>query len=317
MQLDNLWNYQDINIELSKLGELEDKISKEAVDSCIIYRSGAVEFEYYKENSFRKTKHHIYSITKSIVSLLIGIAMDKGKISNIHEPISTFLPFLQYDKNGKSEITIHHLLTMTSGIDWPGNEEMLKSDDWVKYIINRPLRNKPGGSIHYNCGNSHLLGIILKEATGSSLDQFAEKYLFNPLNITDYQWKTDPKGNPIGGFGISLTSYDLLKLGELCLNEGSYNERQVVSKEWVEKSTAPFISTKIGNQKYACHWWVSEPFSNNHPSFYYAAGSGGQYIFIVPDYELITVYTSNFSKKDGVKPYHWFVKYILNAIKKV
>ncbi|MBU9713426.1 serine hydrolase domain-containing protein [Evansella tamaricis] len=293
-----------------KYKELETQLRKNNVTSCIIHRNGSEEFRYFRSRSETEI-YKVNSITKSILSMLIGIALTNGNIPSIQEPISNYFPLLKKNTDGKEEIRIDHLLTMTSGLDWPGNENLKNADNWGKYILDRPMQNKAGEVMQYNCGNSHLLSLILQMATGIETREFAEKNLFKPLNIHRYIWETDPQGNAIGGFGLKLQSNDLLKLGQLCLTKGKYGDRQIISEDWLKKSTNPHVKTKIGSQMYGYHWWVNIPMRANQSRFYYAAGTGGQYIIVVPGRDLITIFTSEMTKAEGVKPYRWFVNDIL------
>ena len=180
--------------------ELEKKLKKIKIEAFVIHQGNTRIFEYLKNKKVVEKPSKVYSITKSIVSILIGIMVDKGLIKNIHEPIHNYFPeILASNDLRKKEITIFHLLTMTSGIQ-VGNFQASKN--WVQFILGQPIINKPGSTFQYNCGNSHLLSAIIQKISGIPTASFAEKYLFHPLGINKYIWVRDPQGIHGGGFSI-------------------------------------------------------------------------------------------------------------------
>lgn len=175
--------------------ELEKKVKKIKIEAFVIYKGNTRIFEYLKNKKVVEKPSKIYSITKSIVSILIGIMVDKGLIKNIHEPIQNYFPEIVASNDPqKKEITIFHLLTMTSGLQ-VGNFQ--GSKNWVKFILEQPIIHKPGSTFQYNSGDSHLLSAIIQRVSGISTASFAENYLFCPLGIHKYTWQRDPQG--IGG----------------------------------------------------------------------------------------------------------------------
>jgi hypothetical protein len=213
---------------------LEDMLSYIAnqnhnFDSIVIIRNGYLIFEEYFDNRYSpETLHILYSVTKSITSALIGIAIDKGFIDNVSQRLIDFFPEknIQNLDDRKKNITLEHILTMTAGFDWEGPDDMehtVQSSNPIEYILNVPMQYEPGTVWYYNGGCSHLLSAILTKVTGNSTLNFAREYLFNPLGITNVFWPIDPQGIYYGGQDILLNSHDMAKIGYLFLNNGTWN----------------------------------------------------------------------------------------------
>ncbi|WP_353626615.1 serine hydrolase, partial [Bacillus sp. JCM 19041] len=223
------------------------------IDSVLVQRNNTVIFEYYRNNKMKEKQHKINSVTKSILSALIGIAIDKGYIENVNTPIINYFPEFNKDKENQ-KITIKHLLTMTSGLHWPGNSGMIPSKNWVNYVLQQAIDNPPGNEMIYSCGSSQLLSAILQKTTGLDTEVFAKKHLFTPLGITDYKWNRDAQGIAIGGFGLTMKTVDMLKIGRLYLKNGLWKSKQIVPYHWIEESTSPKV--KVDDvTSYAYHWW--------------------------------------------------------------
>lgn len=247
----------------------------------------------------------INSCTKSVLSALICIAIDRGILPHWDTPISTFFPILlQSADKRKHEITIAHLLTMSAGFRW--NEfgglnsfpVMTKQPDWIKHVLELPMADSPGEVMVYNSGCSQLLSAILREASGMSTAAFAEHYLFGPLGIKNYSWEKDPGGNHTGGFGLKLAPPDMLKFGQLFLAQGNWEGQQLLSREIVQEALKPALPASAPAQAdYGWHWWASEITGETGTGktaslpYFYALGFGGQYIAVVPDLEVTAVVT--------------------------
>ncbi|MFE8699666.1 serine hydrolase domain-containing protein [Cytobacillus sp. FJAT-54145] len=298
------------NVNADHFKILEKKFTKDKINSCIVSHKGEIVYDYFRNKKLREKEHKINSVTKSVVAILIGIAIDKGIVKGVYQPISDFFPNIDMNKRS---ITIEHLLTMSMGIDWPefstwGGRPMpmINSKDWVRFVLDRKMAEKPGENMYYNSGASHLLAAIIQEASGVSLIQFAENHLFKPLSIEKYMWYSDSKGIGIGGFGLSLKPEDMLKLGQLMLNKGKLGEKLIVSEAWVTAATTPHFLSQYKFGSYGYHWWIlnDEKKQPYKPHIYYAMGYGGQYIIVVPEYELVTVFTSdNYSEAYGPLDY--------------
>lgn len=294
----------------SLMRNFEKEVTKDKIDSCLIQHDDKLVFEYYRNNKMKERQHKIYSVTKSILSALVGIAIDKGYIPHVNTPITTYFPDSRKAPAG-DEITIKHLLTMTSGLHWPGNPAMIPSKNWVKFVLSQQVEYKPGEERVYSCGSSQLISAILQKATGLDTVSFAQKHLFMPLGISQYRWNRDSQGIAIGGFGLNMKTKDLLKIGILYMNNGRWKSKQIMPSDWVEESTA--ASVKIDNTfSYGYHWWVLTSDDQEHPlpETFFALGKNGQYIFVVPSYKLTAVFTSDFTD-DSSRPIEYFKKYLL------
>jgi CubicO group peptidase (beta-lactamase class C family) len=265
----------------------------------IVYKDGKIVKEKYYQSDVANTPHDIRSITKSVMATLVGIAIDKGYIQSEEKPIGDYLKaYLTTIDTAKANIKIYNLLTMSSGMF---SDELTSSTryitwfnapDQLAFTINQPFATKPGQTFYYDSGIAHLTSAVLTQATGTTTYKFAQQYLFKPLGIGDHSWLTDKRGIYNGGAGLELTPYEMLALGKLYLNEGSYNGTQVVSKEWIGKATSSKISTNNAQPfgpSYGYFWWIGTAGST---SYYFANGYGGQFIVVVPSENLIVVATN-------------------------
>ena len=257
--------------------------------------------EYFNDNAVNK-QHDLRSVTKSIRSILLGIAIDKGFIQNIDDPILKYLKSTVPKKNldkGKDKITIRHLLTMSTGLDcndWDKKSEgqedkVYRKKDWIQYTLDLPLVNEPGTVSKYCSIGVVVLAEIISQASGMTIDQFAKKYLFNPLGISNVSWNhTSNKEVIPSGKRLYMTSRDMAKIGQLILNNGKWNKKQVVSEKWIEESTTP--KTKITGIDYSYLWW-NIPFKVNEIAILSktATGNGGQYIMVLPELDMVAVFT--------------------------
>ncbi|TQR98778.1 serine hydrolase domain-containing protein [Paenibacillus ottowii] len=284
------------------LNELETR-------SCLIEQQGHRIMDYYREPQIANELYKINSCTKSVISALISIAMDQQLVPQPETPIFEFFPQLGKDNDArKRDITIEHLLTMSAGFNWTefGGQNsfptMSKTSDWVQFVLSQPLSDIPGTRMEYSSGCSQLLATLLRSASGQAVAEFAEKHLFQPLGIYKYHWETDPQGTHTGGFGLHLRPLDMLKFGRLYLNQGSWEGRQIIQIETVRYSTRPFLpASKPQKAYYGCHWWTSS-FSDERKAgtkidYFYALGFGGQYIIVVPAYDMVVVLTADKFKK--------------------
>lgn len=265
------------------------------VDSVLIVKNGNLVAEKYFGTYNRDTTHQIYSNTKSITSTLVGIACDKGKIK-LDDKVVEFFPDKKFDNNDavKDSITVKDLLTMTSGIQWPYGItdallEMRESDSWVDFVMNRPMDTEPGTVFSYNTGGMEVISAILNKVNGVTEEEFAQQYLFGPLGITDYKWPKTPEGYSMGGVGLEMKPRDMAKIGQLMLQNGVWDGQQIVSADWVKEATAAKISeTIIPGAGYGYNWWIRPDIQG-----YFAAGVDGQLIYILPNQNMVVVFTAN------------------------
>ena len=279
--------------------------------SLLIVRNGYLVSETYFGVYKQDTRHELYSCTKSFVSTLIGIAMDKGYLDRTDRRVVDFFPehmFANLDEQKKT-MTLEDLLTMRSGLNWqegdPVYRAMYQSPDWVQFVLDEPMAESPGSRFNYCSGCSHLLSAILQQTTGMNPRDFAEQYLFHPLGISDVQWDTDSQGIPIGGWGLHLTPREMAKLGYLYLREGQWDDQQIISAKWVEDATRKHTETD-GDLGYGYQWWT-------YPSLaaYTALGRYGQTIFVIPEADLVIVTTAQMDNHDEI--FRLIEQYILPA----
>ncbi|MFP4660902.1 MAG: serine hydrolase domain-containing protein [Halanaerobiales bacterium] len=259
------------------------------INSIITIHRGQLAFESYYNGYNQDTLFDIRSVTKTITSALIGIATDKGFIGDVNDKVIDYLPEYVDEINDSrfKELTIKHLLTMTDGMDW--KEEYFNSEEVQRYPVRTAFRlsfkNEPGEEFRYSSLNSHLLSAIINKATGMSELEFANKYLFGPLNIKEISWAEDYQGINTGGFGLQLRTRDMVKIGQLYYNKGIWDSQQIISSDWINESTEPHVSVS-NNINYGYHIWTDN-FS------YFARGYGGQLIMIIPDFEIVIAITSS------------------------
>jgi CubicO group peptidase (beta-lactamase class C family) len=279
--------------ELVKLLEFV-KSQNQSIDSLLIARHGRIVLDVYYHPFAKDQPHILNSVTKSFVSALIGIAIEQQFIINDETKLRDWFP--EADKPGMRDIELRHLLTMTSGIDWPQygghnvSDEMGHSADWIHFILNRRIAATAGTVSNYSNGDAHLLSAILRRATGQDPLQFATTNLFEPLAIPTPQWATDPQGLRIGSAAMFMRPRDMAKFGKLYLHNGNWQGRQVVPSGWIAKSLERHTSITIsaGRADYGYFWWLYPKLGMVE-----AWGGAGQRIGVFHDLDLVTVMTSN------------------------
>lgn len=269
---------------------------KKQFRSLLISVDGHLEREQYFQKYNRDSLDHLRSASKSIMTTLIGIAIDKQFIPNLDVPISKYL--LVSDEQ-KAKITIRHLASMTSGLEWDegmgynDNNEMIDSGNPVQYVLDNPLLHEPGTSWNYSTGDIHLLSAILSEATGMNTLKFAKKFLFKPLNIEHMELQRFGDGYYSGGSRLQLKPRDMLKIGQLYAQGGVYGGNRIVSAAFVEEATSlqnPDGAFPTPEEGYGLGWWVGKPMGMKA---YMASGYAGQTIAVVPQLKLVMVMTQN------------------------
>ncbi len=285
-----------------------------AVNSFILIKDGQTMHEAYFNGTTKDTSSPVYSCTKSVFSALVGIAIDEGKIAGVDEKITDLPGMDQYSLNdeSKSSITLKHLLTMSSGLDPIRSNGFEYKDNAVQYILDQPILHEAGKQFVYTNAGPHLISAILQHATGVDTADYAQQKLFGPLGISEPRWLKDADGLTLGGYGLSLTPEQLAVFGCLYLNEGEYSGKQIVSKEWVKESTSFMIktATDLASEQfgYGYLWW------QNGFGGYSARGYAGQYIFVLPEYDAVVVFTSKLSEPEIMIPYQLMEKYVLPSL---
>ena len=269
--------------------------------SLLVSVNGKRVEEQYFNGAGPSDRANLKSASKSVLSILVGIALDQGHLENVHDPIGQFFP--QYldetDDPAKQEITIEDLLTMRSGLETTSNRNYgrwVQSSNWVRHVLSRPMADKPGGRMIYSTGNSHLLSALLTKSTGMSALDFARRYLGEPLGIRIRPWMRDPQGIYFGGNEMHLTPRAMLEIGELYLNRGRMGNQQVVSEAWIRESLRPRTQSRWSGREYGYGWWIRTLVGHR---VYYAWGYGGQFIFVVPELDVVVVATSSASPGRG------------------
>lgn len=269
------------------------------IRSLLVQRHGVLIAEEYFHDGGADSLNQVWSVTKSVTSILTGIAMEEGYISGLDQTLADFLPPIVGEiPADKGQINLGHLLTMTCGLEWHeldgGGEysRWVRSPDMIRYVLDLDWEHAPGEAFHYHTGSTHLLAVALAQATGSSLLDFARVHLFEPLGITDVEWWQDERGFYTGGMGLYLRATDLLKIGTVFLRDGVWNGNQVVPAGWVWESTSPHVVTENAvpfGPEYGYLWWIGH---GQGRDFYFANGYAGQIVLVAPDLDLVVVATS-------------------------
>lgn len=268
--------------------------------SLLVSWRGSLLLEHYGRGITRSRHANVKSVSKSVVSALVGIAIARGSIPSLSTPIATWFPELRSDPDAaRRRITVEDLLSMRAGLEstsFDGYGAWVRSRNWVRYALTRPMVNEPGTTMDYSTGNTHLLSAILTRATKRSTHAFAQQVLATPLGFTLARWPRDPQGFYFGGNDMLLTPRQMLAFGELYLRGGELKGRQIVPAEWVRTSCVPRGRSRFNpDQQYGYGWWM-RPFAGRDACF--AWGFGGQYIFVVRDLDLVVVTTSSTAVSD-------------------
>jgi len=299
-----------------KLADRLDAIRQKGMDihSLMIVRNGSVILDSYFYPYGGLNYHDVASVTKSIMTTLIGIAADQGKLS-LDDPILSFFPDLKISNIDmmKKQITVRHLVSNSSGFRFNEKDDdatirgMTGTDDWVKAALNPPITHKPGTHFAYYSPGMHLLSAILQKATGMTALEFAKANLFAPLGIKEVYWPSDPQGYTIGYGDLCLFPADMAKIGFLFLNQGKWEDRQIVSSKWVTEATKKHFATGLDYEDdYGYGWWISSPYEKF--PFYRAYGRKEQIIMVVPSINTVIVTTGADFDIDKI------IKYVFSSI---
>ncbi len=282
-------------VERTKTAAIIDEVFRIGpIKSFLLQRDGELLIEAHRMAMRSDRTTNIKSVAKSIISLLVGIAIDQGHLQGVQQPINDFFPdyFGERPDPEKQSITIQDLLTMRAGLASTSRRNYgrwVQSDNWVEFVLGQPLVEQPGGEMIYSTGSSHLLSVILTRATGMSTRKFAERYLFGPLGITDGGWDRDPQGYYLGGNNIALSPSALLKIGTMVMNMGVYNQKQIVPRAWIAESMQIYTRSHFNPYDYGYLWWQREL---NGYTVQFAWGNGGQYIMIFPALKTVVAIAS-------------------------
>lgn len=289
------------------------------IHGILIVKDGKLVFEEYfpgyafYQGSFidfsKETTHNLASVTKSFTSALVGIAIEQGFIQDVNQKVFSFFPeYNDLIHEKKDRITLEHLLTMTSGLEWDestypytdsrNDVAILHSHaDPIKFILSRPVVIEPGTDFLYSSGSTIVLGEVIKRATGLRADEFANKYLFVPLDINDYKWEELQNDVLFTSGDLKLRPRDMAKLGDLYMHRGRWKDQQIIPEWWIEKSTQSYISASPNwaDWDYGYGWWLyTIEFETHQTESYFAQGWGGQNIALFPSLDLVVITTAGY-----------------------
>lgn len=295
--------------------QLLNQTPNHEVHSILIVKNGLLVFEQYFLGSdfqpsapnFKGTavnwsaekRHNVHSVTKSVTSIIAGIAIDRGLIPNVNAKVFDFFPTHNDLRTpDKYEITLEHLLTMSSGLQWdetsapyndPANDlnQLFTVSDQVRQVLSKNLMAVPGSTFTYNGGGTNVLGEVIRKSVDARVFDFGDEHLFKPLGITDFSWAQFPSSQEYVSGDLYLRPRDMAKLGYLYLNYGVWDGQQIVSREWVEQSTKVHTHP-TGSVSYGYQWWIRE--FSSYPIFH-AQGWGGQTIAVIRDLNMVVVTT--------------------------
>ena len=307
---------EEVGLDSAALVEMFDFVRGHQIriHSLQIVRQGKLVLDAYFYPYAAGTRHDVASVTKSITSTLVGLAIERGHIPSVEERLVAMV------KSGtpgdadarKKRITLEHLLTMQAGWDC-GFEpkerclfEMRRSSDWLQFMIELPMVAQPGTRWAYCSGNCHVLSALLTQKTGTNALAFARRELFAPLGISDVVWPSDPRGNSHGWGDLQLHPLDMARIGQLFLQRGRWNNRQIISERWIENATRAHVKRTSNSDHYGFFWWVK---GADYPGMFEAVGRGGQRINIWPAKEMVMVFTGGGFEPGDV------AKFILKALK--
>jgi CubicO group peptidase (beta-lactamase class C family) len=302
------------------LTEMLDTIWKKnySIDSITIVRNGFVVLDAYNSSNYAQKNHNSYSCSKSVISALIGIAIDKGYIRSVDQPILSFFPKRTTENlnQSKKNLTLKHVLMMATGLNcrdsylyrWIGLTEMKRKIDWVKHMIDLPMIAEPGSTFEYCNGATFLLSAVLQKTTGKNALEFANEHLFMPLAIENAEWENNQQGISLGYNGLYLRPRDMAKFGYLFLKKGKWKEEQLVSTRWVNESTQRHISATL-TLGYGYQWWVVSP------DIYTAIGYKGQRIYVLKKQNMVVAITADLGMEFSMVPDGLIRGYIIPSIK--
>ncbi len=320
-----LWRLSDLSAQGIEPSIIEPGLALLAESrtrqALIIMRNGQIAYEAYYNGSHAADSNNIASVSKSMLSALVGIAIEGGYFQSSEDRIADYLP-ARYEAlmaPGLRRLTLHDMLTMTHGLAWEENEAsrlLNRSGDWVADILSLPQRQAPGASFNYSTGVSHVLSAVLTEAAGMSVCEFAHRFLFEPLGIEVEFWGVDPQGYFTGGHSVSMTAREIARFGQLYLDEGRWGGEQIVPGWWVAASTSPQIDIGNNYAGYGYYWWLNQIAGYD---MYSALGAGGQILHVIPGLRLVLVTTHGYrgNQRDyaeEAESYEFLWNYLIPAI---
>jgi CubicO group peptidase (beta-lactamase class C family) len=288
-----------------KLATMLERIASDnpGIRSVTVVRFGTVVLDTRISPFARGDRHDIHSCTKSVLSALVGIAIDKGDLPGLDTRVLDFFPGYEI------------LLTMSAGLEtedsylynWAGLGKMRASHDWAQYILDLPMVTEPGTRFEYSNGVSELIAIILQAATGQSAEVYAREHLFEPIGIVDYAWEGSGPADSWGYSGLNLHPLDMARLGYLYLRGGEWDGVQVVPADWVHRSTSPQIAAGTLAESYGYQWWVDD-------DRFMMQGYGGQFVYVLPAQDLVVVFTGALPQQRYYTPRSLLSNFVETAV---
>jgi CubicO group peptidase (beta-lactamase class C family) len=281
--------------------------------SILIVRNDHLAVEEYFHGSARDHSNNVHSASKSMLSALVGIAIDQGHIEGLDQKISDIIPqYFVGASDLKKSITVRNMLQMEAGLDWTEDEtewDVARQPDWVQAILSRDLIHNPGDVFNYSTGLTHVMAAVIQKATGMSLCEFAHQYLFEPIGIVVEHWGRDPQAIYSGGYNLYMTPREMAKFGLLYLHEGKWNGQQIVPAAWVESSTQPSWV------QYGQLWWLR---TIRGYDMYFAWGYGGQFIYVIPELNIVWLSSQDtFFFPDEIPSGFFMRNYLIPSLKAI
>lgn len=276
--------------------------------SVVVVRDGAIVAEWYADGADEESWTASWSMAKSVTSALIGIAIEDGLIPGVDEPMTTWFPaWAEHPADPRADITLEHVLHMSSGLDWDEIYEdgdiaasevatmVTSQPDQLAYAAGRPAENEPGTVWSYSSGDTMLLSAVIEQATGMPAHEYAQQELFDPIGMAQVDWWSDAEGNTLTYCCLDTTSRDFARFGLLYLNEGRWGDEQVVPDGWVADSVVP---TPPSEGQYGYQWWLDD-LEGVPEDLFNASGHDGQWIFVIPSLDLVVVRNGTYVKDPG------------------
>lgn len=330
-QLDDGWRVASLTqqwIDTLPILETLDRIRRgefTGISSVLLTRDGILVLEEHFGAYGRDSLHNMRSASKAITSALVGIAIDRGFIQSVDVPLLPYFP--EYEDgienwdDRKRNVTLKHLLSMTSGVR--GNEDaMYPTDDWIKFYLDQPLAASPGETFSYATSGVVTLGNVITRAADLRIPDFANQYLFGLLGITQYHWPiTNSRGSQglaMTGGGLSLRPRDMAKFGQLYLNGGLWKGERIISAKWIEESTTKQATSDLYGEDFGYLWrMIDREVAGEKVRSYEAWGNGGQYILVFPSLDLVAVFTGeNYGRfPEMEQPFTLLERFILPAVR--
>jgi len=322
-------SFEAEGLDSSRFGSLRSRIidgTFKDINSIIVVKHGKLLVEEYFNGSDPYALHDIRSAGKSFTSALVGIAIDKDLIKGVDERLLSYFPGVECSNDWdprKDDIALKHVLSMSFGLAEPGEYPAWENRrwytvHWIGDVLCQSIEYEPGSRFDYDSAAAALFGPIIEQVSGMSVGQFAENFLFRPLGIERYRWFILPSGKEYTGGGFRMRPRDMAMFGQLYLQKGMWNGKQLISKEWVEESTrAHLLANAQLDQHYGYYWWRETfPIDNRWIESYFASGNGGNKIYVFPTEDLVVVITASaYDQRHGHPQVRMMMnKYILPAV---